>query len=153
MPWNVPICNIWDICDTRKNVRRLPTLGSYLPQKPTSCRLDTRNKQREIRFRWLLGNNRRNPSTRALDKHTCRRVLATKHSITEPLSSCSKCTSSMINNLTSWASATSPVLFRVTTSHFSGVVTNIWKTKPTELRIFVSADSRIRLFLDKSISP
>ena len=31
----------------------------------------------------------------------------------------------MINNFTSWASATSPVLLRVTTSHFSGVVTNI----------------------------
>lgn len=60
---------------------------------------------------------------------TWRRVLATKHSMTEPLSSCKRCTSSMISNFTSWASATSPVLLRVTTSHFSGVVTNICKTK------------------------
>lgn len=71
-----------------------------------------------------------NNSQRVL-KLTCRRVLATKHSITEPLSSCKRWTSSMINNFTSWASATSPVLLRVTTSHFSGVVTSIctWKTK------------------------
>lgn len=32
---------------------------------------------------------------------TCRRVLDTKHSITEPLSSCKRCTSSMISNFTS----------------------------------------------------
>jgi len=31
----------------------------------------------------------------------------------------------MMSNFTIWANATSPVDFRVTTSHFSGVVTNI----------------------------
>ena len=56
---------------------------------------------------------------------TCLSVLATRLSITAPRSSCSRWTSSMINRRTICVRATSPVLLRVTTSHFSGVVTNI----------------------------
>lgn len=55
---------------------------------------------------------------------TCRRVRATSVSMTGPLSSFSRCTSSMIRSLTRDATATSPPL-RVITSHFSGVVTII----------------------------
>lgn len=58
---------------------------------------------------------------------TCRSVLATRLSKTGPLSSCSRCTSSKISKRTIWDRATSPTLFLVTTSHFSGVVTNICK--------------------------
>ena len=44
-------------------------------------------------------------------------------------SSCSRWISSIISSLTSWTSAISPVELRVTTSHFSGVITNIYKSK------------------------
>lgn len=60
---------------------------------------------------------------------TCRKVRATMLSNTGPLSSCSKWTSSRIRSFTIWETATSPTLFLVTTSHFSGVVTSIYKTR------------------------
>lgn len=57
---------------------------------------------------------------------TWRSVRATNASITGPLSSFSKWTSSMISSLTSIESDIS-LLLRVITSHFSGVVTIIWR--------------------------
>lgn len=77
---------------------------------------------------------------------TCRRVRATIVSMTAPRSSFRRCTSSIMRSFTFWrqnqhqnmyvivhigkgrpteASSPSPVGFRVTTSHFSGVVTMI----------------------------
>lgn len=58
---------------------------------------------------------------------TCLSVLATRLSSTGPRSSCSRWTSSKMRRRTIWDRPTSPTLFLVTTSHFSGVVTNIWK--------------------------
>lgn len=58
---------------------------------------------------------------------TCLMVLATRLSSTGPRSSWRRWTSSKIRRRTIWDRATSPTLFLVTTSHFSGVVTNIWK--------------------------
>ena len=66
-------------------------------------------------------------------QQTCLKVRATRVSITGPRSSCSRWTSSMIRSLTILASAISPVLFRVTTSHFSGVVTSIYTSSPSPL--------------------
>lgn len=58
---------------------------------------------------------------------TWRRVRATNASITGPLSSFNRCTSSIIRSFTSIESDIS-LLLRVITSHFSGVVTIIWLT-------------------------
>lgn len=66
---------------------------------------------------------------------TCLMVRATRLSRTGPRSSCRRWTSSRMRRRTIWERATSPTLFLVTTSHFSGVVTNIWKTHMETLEL------------------
>lgn len=70
--------------------------------------------------------------------YTWRRVRATNASITGPLSSFNKCTSSMIRSFTSIESDIS-LLLRVMTSHFSGVVTIIWNTRKENMQAFLRA--------------
>lgn len=98
-----------------------------------NCRLQTWNTTTTTNntFFGLITTqtDRQQTDSRQTDRRglglTCLRVLATRLSSTGPRSSCRRWTSSRIRRRTTWDRATSPTLFLVTTSHFSGVVTNI----------------------------
>ena len=120
-PWNLDQHhNCWCSCSLllKEHYQALQWLKQYLVFLEIAFQL----RQFKYFRTWNLGLNHSQAT-----KVTCLRVLATRLSMTEPRSSCSKCTSSMMSSRTIWVNAISPVLLRVTTSHFSGVVTNIWK--------------------------
>ena len=90
---------------------------------------DADNTPRRIRTR---DPQRLTPNVLLLALSALPAIDLTSASMTGPQSPWRRWTSSMMRSLTSWARETSPG-FRVTTSHFSGVVTSIWTRQEPEL--------------------